>query len=55
MHCPYLCHTDESCEAIEPRYTSSEFEVDEYCATLEHRRCPFFRDQVGQLALLKTR
>jgi len=46
MHCPYLIHNDSSCEAVEPRYNPSEFEVDEYCATEQHLRCQLYRDHI---------
>lgn len=45
MHCPYLCHTVDECHAVEPSYRPSEFQLDEYCATEAHRRCPYFRKQ----------
>lgn len=44
MHCPHLLHIDNSCDVISPRYTPSEFEVDEYCATDQHLRCPLYQD-----------
>lgn len=46
MHCPYLIHNDDSCEVVEPRYNPSEFEVDEYCATEQHLRCPLYHNHV---------
>jgi len=46
MHCPYLLHNDSSCDAVEPRYNPSEFEVDEYCATEQHLRCPLYHNHV---------
>jgi len=44
MHCPHLIHADNSCDVVEPRYTPSEFETDEYCATEQHLRCPLYQD-----------
>jgi hypothetical protein len=44
MHCPHLLHDDNSCDVIAPRYSPSEFEVDEYCATEQHLRCPLYQD-----------
>jgi hypothetical protein len=46
MHCPHLSHNDNSCDAVQPRYNPSEFEVDEYCATEQHRRCPLYHDHL---------
>jgi len=46
MHCPYLIHIDNSCDAVGPRYKPSEFEVDQCCATEQHLRCPLYRGQV---------
>jgi hypothetical protein len=45
MHCPYLCHRVDECHAVEPSYRPSEFQLDEYCATEMHQRCPYFRKQ----------
>jgi hypothetical protein len=44
MHCPHLLHIDNSCDVKVPRYAPSEFEVDEYCATEQHLRCPLYQD-----------
>jgi len=44
MHCPHMIHHDNSCDVVEPRYTPSEFETDEYCATEQHLRCPLYQD-----------
>jgi len=44
MHCPHLLHIDNSCDVFVPKYAPSEFEVDEYCATEQHLRCPLYRD-----------
>jgi len=44
MHCPHLLHGDNSCDVIAPRFTPSEFEIDEYCATEQHLRCPLYQD-----------
>jgi hypothetical protein len=46
MHCPYLQHNDNSCDAVEPQYNPSEFEVDEYCATEHHLRCPLYQEHL---------
>jgi hypothetical protein len=46
MHCPYLQHNDNLCNAVEPQFSPSEFEVDEYCATEQHLRCPLYRDHL---------
>jgi len=46
MHCPYLQHNDNSCDAVEPKYSPSEFEVDEYCATEQHLRCPLYQEHL---------
>jgi hypothetical protein len=57
MHCPHLLHIDNSCDVIRPRYTPSEFEVDEYCATEQHLRCPLYHDYLLKAvsAFLKPR
>jgi len=52
MHCPHLTHDDSSCEAIEPRYNPSEFEVDEYCATEQHLLCPLYHNYLLSAASL---
>jgi hypothetical protein len=44
MHCPHLLHDTDRCEAVKPRFSPSEFELDEYCATEQHLRCPVFRN-----------
>jgi len=44
MHCPHLLHVDNSCDVTIPKYAPSEFEVDEYCATEQHLRCPLYQD-----------
>ena len=31
-----------SCKALRMRYQPSEFEVEEYCKTNNHRKCPFY-------------
>jgi len=46
MHCPYLLHKDDGCEAVKTRFSPSEFELDEYCTTEKHLRCPLYRNQV---------
>jgi hypothetical protein len=46
MHCPYLQHIDNGCNAVKPRYNPSEFEVDEYCATEKHLHCPLYREYI---------
>ena len=31
-----------SCRALRIRYLPSEFEIEEYCRTNEHRKCPLY-------------
>jgi hypothetical protein len=44
MHCPHLIHRDHTCDVTEPQYNPSEFEIDEYCATEQHLRCPLYQE-----------
>ncbi len=44
MHCPHLLHDSDRCEAVKPRFSPSEFELDEYCATEQHLRCLHYRN-----------
>ena len=45
MHCPYLAHNNDGCEAADPHFSPSEFALDEICATDRHRRCPLYRSR----------
>lgn len=43
MKCPYLINCSvEACKATDKPYMPSLFELDEYCRTLSHSKCPFF-------------
>ncbi|HTN44572.1 MAG TPA: hypothetical protein VMN77_12335 [Nitrospiria bacterium] len=59
MHCPHMIHHDNSCDVVEPRYSPSEFETDEYCATEQHLRCPLYQDYllkaIGSFLSLRPR
>jgi hypothetical protein len=52
MHCPCLLHNDDRCEAVQPRFRPSEFDLDESCTTEKHLRCPLYRSHF--LTLLNT-
>jgi hypothetical protein len=44
MKCRHLvaCRNISSCSAIERPYVPSLFEFEEYCSTIDHRKCPFY-------------
>ncbi|OGW27439.1 MAG: hypothetical protein A2X59_07275 [Nitrospirae bacterium GWC2_42_7] len=43
MKCPHLIKwVIASCKALDKPYIPSIFELDEYCRTKDHRKCPFF-------------
>jgi hypothetical protein len=43
MKCPHLIKwVVSSCKAPEKTYIPSPFELEEYCMTKEHRKCPFY-------------
>ncbi len=48
MQCPHLLKwTVSACKAVERPYVPSLFELEEYCRTMDHRKCPFYlRDLV---------
>jgi hypothetical protein len=49
MKCPYLLKWVKlSCKALNKRYTPSQFELEEYCETKEHRKCPFYLRDVAR-------
>lgn len=43
MRCPYLERWVVSvCKAVSNTYVPSNFELQEYCKTKSHKKCPFF-------------
>ncbi len=43
MKCPHLRRwTVAACRIDEKLYVPSVFQLEEYCRTREHRKCPFF-------------
>ncbi len=43
MQCPNLLKwIVSSCKAVERPYVPSLFELEEYCRTGDHRKCPFY-------------
>ena len=43
MKCPHLMKwVRASCKAFEIPYTPSMFELEEYCRTKDHRKCPLY-------------
>ncbi len=43
MQCPNLLKwVISSCKAVERPYVPSLFELEEYCSTGDHRKCPFY-------------
>lgn len=54
MKCPHLLKWMVSCEALEGPYVPSMFELEEYCRTRSHMKCPFFRMKAGGRAHLNN-
>jgi hypothetical protein len=50
MKCPHLIkRLIVSCKAFDAPYVPSLFEIQEYCRTKDHRKCPFYlRDIIGR-------
>ena len=47
MKCPHLLKWSVwSCKALDKPYVPSLFELEEYCRTKEHRKCPFYLQDV---------
>ena len=47
MKCPHLLKWSiSSCKALGKPYVPSLFELEEYCRTKEHRKCPFYLKDV---------
>jgi hypothetical protein len=43
MKCPHLMKwVITSCKAPDKPYMPSLFELEEYCSTKDHRKCPFY-------------
>jgi hypothetical protein len=43
MKCPHLIKwVVSACKAAEMSYVPSLFELEEYCKTKSHRKCPFY-------------
>jgi len=43
-----------SCKAFDKPYVPSLFELEEYCRTKEHRKCPFYLKDVIKLDTLEN-
>lgn len=47
MKCPHLIKwVISSCKALDRPYVPSLFELEEYCRTRGHRKCPFYLKDV---------
>jgi hypothetical protein len=51
LKCPFLIESESrestaECHATERSFEPSSFELEEYCITERHRRCPLY-DQIG--------
>ena len=47
MKCPHLIKwVISSCKALDRPYVPSLFELEEYCRTKGHRKCPFYLGDV---------
>lgn len=51
MRCPHLFKwTVSYCKAVDRPYAPSLFELEEYCKTRDHRKCPFYLRDVIKMA-----
>jgi len=51
MKCPHLMKwVAPFCKALDRPYVPSQFELEEYCKTKEHRKCPFYLRDVARYA-----
>ncbi len=47
MRCPHLVKcVISACKATEISYVPSLFELEEYCKTKSHRKCPFYLKKI---------
>lgn len=47
MKCPHLANSVKvSCKAIDKPYLPSLFELHEYCRTWDHKKCPFYLQEI---------
>lgn len=54
MKCPHLIKwVISSCKAVDRPYVPSLFELEEYCRTRSHRKCPFYLREITDKAEFK--
>ncbi len=46
MHCPFLVYHYERCEAVDPRHSPTDLDLDAYCLTDRYAECPLYRSHV---------
>jgi hypothetical protein len=55
MKCPHLLKWSiSSCKALDKPYVPSLFELEEYCRTKDHRKCPFYLKDAIKLDTLES-
>ncbi len=56
MKCPHLMKwVAPSCKALDRPYFPSLFELEEYCKTKDHRKCPFYLKDIVRTNKLEDR